>query len=80
MSDDPVLPVSAELLYSEVESAEAVLAKWKKAIGEGIPGVDIPSTEEALYRFIAQLCGELMVVAGKCQNLAAVVSDRGLGG
>jgi len=74
------LPVSAEVLYSELEAAQAVLAKWHKLVGEGIPGVDTPATEHATFAFVTQLCGELLVVAGKCQNLAAVVSDRGLSG
>ena len=71
-----VLPVSGDLIHAELEGAEKVLAKWREAVGKGIPGVDIPGNDESLHRFLIELCGELLVVAGKCQNLSAVVSDR----
>jgi hypothetical protein len=75
-----VLPISAELLLAEIEGAQAVLHKWAEKVGAGIPGVDIPADETAAYRFVSELCGELLITAGKCQNLAAILTDRGIGG
>lgn len=72
-----ILAVSGDVLHAELESAERILAKWREAVGKGIPGVDLPADSQAHGRFVAELYGELLVVAGKCQTLAAVVADRG---
>lgn len=68
-----ILPVSGDVIHAEIESAERILAKWREQVSKGIPAVDLPGTEENLARFVTELCGELLVVAGKCQTLAAVV-------
>jgi hypothetical protein len=75
-----VLPISSELLLSEIQTALAVLAKWKERVEAGIPGVDLPADEASTYRFVSELCGEILVVAGKCQNVAAILTDRSVVG
>ena len=71
-----IMAVSGDTLHAELESAERILAKWREAVGKGIPGVDMPASEEVHVRFVTELCGELLIVAGKCQTVAAVVADR----
>lgn len=74
-----MLPVSRDLLLTELTSARDYLVKWISIIEEGIPGVDIPvssgNSEDRLDEFIRELCGELRVISGKCDTLAEVVAD-----
>lgn len=73
-----VLPIHPDLLHSELEGMEAVLKKWRVSIGEGIAGVDLPTAnaEEKLENFVRQFIGELLFVAGKAQNMAAILAER----
>jgi len=70
------LPVSREVLQAEVEAAKAILESWLNKIDAGIPGVDLPAAELDTDVWVHQLCGELMVVAGKCETLATVISGN----
>lgn len=70
------LPVSREVILSELDAARAILQKWDEAVRAGIPGVDVHAPEEALEEFVAQLSGELLIVTGKCQTLAEVLYGR----
>jgi hypothetical protein len=70
-----MLPVSSEVLISELALAEKIIAKWKSKVEEGIPGVDLVANEDALASFVMELCGELSLVSGKCETLAAVLSE-----
>jgi hypothetical protein len=67
------LPVSPALLLQELVTARGVLEKWEKLVADGVPGVDVPATEDALEEFVTEMCGELLVVSGKCQTLAEVL-------
>ena len=68
-----VLSVSPDVIFTELEAAEALIRKWRERVGEGIPNVDgLPAQDEVFVRFVSELCGELLVVAGKCQTLSAV--------
>jgi len=70
-----VLPVSPDVIHSELEAARDILNKWIKKVGEdGLPNIDIPgSDEQALGNFLNELVGELQVVSGKCDTLADVI-------
>jgi len=72
------LPVSPDNIHEELESVEKLVKKWREAVGKGLPGIDIPTqdAEAKLDAFMRQLTGELILVAGKCQNLAVVLSER----
>jgi len=73
-----VLPINPEHLYSELESIEKIVSRWREEVGGGIVGLDKPAVnaEEKLELFVRQLTGELFFVAGKCQNMAVVLSER----
>ena len=73
-----MLTVSSEVLIAELKTAQDYLAKWVSAVEQGIPGIDTPATgtsDENLEAFIRELCGELRVVAGKCDSLSEIVLD-----
>jgi hypothetical protein len=66
--------ISSPLILSEIESAQAILARWHERVSQGIPGLDLPaSTEEAAAVFYDELSSELFVSAGKIENLAHVL-------
>lgn len=72
------LPIDPENIYTELESIEKVVTKWRALVGKGLPGVDLPAAdaEEKLDAFLRQLTGELLFVSGKCNNLAVILSER----
>lgn len=73
-----MLTVSRDVLLKELETSRDYLANWVERIQAGIPGIDLPATgnaEEHLESFIRELCGELRVVAGKCESLSEVVAE-----
>lgn len=70
------LPVSSDVILSELAAARAVIEKWERTVGSGIPGVDLPGNEDVTEGFVTEMCGELLVVAGKCQTLAEVIYGR----
>jgi hypothetical protein len=66
--------ISSELVLSEIEGAQAILARWHEKVSAGIPGQDLPaSTEDAAVAFYDELSSELLVSAGKIENLAHVL-------
>jgi hypothetical protein len=71
------LPVRADLLHEELEAARKTLQYWEELVYKGIPGVDLPAAdaEAVVDKFRRELCGELMIVAGKCQTLSMVISE-----
>lgn len=69
-----MLPISPDVLYDELESIQKVVVKWKERVKQ-IPGVDTPGSEEELQAFIRELCGELMLSAGKSEGIAVVFRD-----
>jgi hypothetical protein len=71
------LPVSREVLIQEVKTAKDVLDLWLHKIEAGIPGDDLPAADIDIDVWVHQLCGELMVVAGKCETLASVIAGSG---
>lgn len=77
---DPVLmlPITPDNIHSELESVEAVVRKWREFVGQGIPGIDIPTSDAELKldTFLRQFTGELLFVSGKLNNIAMVLSER----
>lgn len=68
------LPLSTPLLLAELQSIEAIIRKHREIIeGEGVPAVDQPGSEAQVEEFIGELSGELLFVAGKCENIARVL-------
>jgi hypothetical protein len=66
--------ISSQLLLDEIAGAQSILAKWHERVSAGIPGLDLPaSTEDAAVSFYDELSSELLVSAGKIENLAHVV-------
>ncbi len=68
------LPVTQDVLISELETSKKYLEEWIEKVKEGIPGVDRPAPPDVLDDFLRSLCGELLVVSGKCENLSHVLS------
>jgi len=73
-----VLSIHPDLLHSELEGMERIIAKWRVSIGDGIVGVDLPAAnaEEKLELFVRQFVGEMLFVAGKAQNMAAILAEQ----
>lgn len=69
------LPVSADVLHNELETARSILEKWVKIIGEGLPCVDTPGNPEQLDAVIREMCGELTLVSGRCDTLVEVLGS-----
>lgn len=66
--------ISTALILAEIEGAKAILSRWEERVGAGIPGQDLPaSSEDAAVAFYDELSSELLVSAGKIENLAHVI-------
>lgn len=68
------LPVSSPIIISELTAAKTILEAWLERVENGVPGVDIPAPPEQLEDFMRGLCGELLVVSTKCENLSNILS------
>jgi hypothetical protein len=74
--DRIALPINPDTLHAEIVSAIGILEKLEVSIGTtGIPGVDKVGSSEDCAVFLRQTAGELMVVAGKCSNLASIIAE-----
>jgi hypothetical protein len=72
------LPINPETIYEELQSVEKVVAKWRESIGTGIVGIDkpAPDAEARLEAYMREFVGELLLVSGKCQNMALILAER----
>lgn len=74
-----MLPISVEVLTSELDTARSYIDKWLTKIREeGLPGIDVPVSGDPdvhLERFVREMCNELRIVSGKCDTLAQVVLE-----
>ena len=70
------LPVTQDVILSELDSAQKILAKWHAAAKEGIPGVDVPGPQDSMEDYLRSFCGELLLVAGKCETLANLLAGE----
>ena len=73
--DQVNMPVSADVLHNELETARGILDKWVKTVGEGLPCVDTPGNPEQLDQLLRELVGELQIVSGKCDTLVEVLGS-----
>ena len=71
-----MLAITPEILLVEMETSKKYLEEWIERVKAGIPGVDIPTTQDHSDLFIQQLCGSLLVISGKCENLSHVLSGE----
>jgi hypothetical protein len=79
------LPISRSLATHELDGVIAILSRWSAVLkGEaeveggqggptGLPGLDYPGSDEALHLVLQQFSSELVICAGKCENLAEVI-------
>jgi hypothetical protein len=70
-----MLPVSTEVMLSELSTTKLILDKWMTAIAKGIPVIDIPTEEINLHKFLRELCGELRIASNKCDSLSETIMD-----
>jgi len=72
-----MLTASPEVIHNELETAIAILTKWKERTDK-IPGVHIPvqggRAPEALENWLREMVGELQLVSAKCDALAEVLA------
>lgn len=67
-----MLPISSSLLREEIGGAKAILEKWEKKLEAGLPMTEQPGSQESLESFIREMCGELVICAGKCENIVGL--------
>lgn len=73
-----MLAASPQTIVDEIESVQKLLQKWHdRFTGGSIPVIDVPSDEGMLDDFMREFCGELRICAGRCGNLAEVLSTEG---
>jgi hypothetical protein len=65
------LPLSTEVIQLELKSAIDILSKWESDTRQ-IPGQDVPADADQIEEFFRQFAGELILVARKCEALAAI--------
>jgi hypothetical protein len=73
------LPINPENIHDELESIKKLVDYWESRLKkEPLPGIDIPTSnsEEQLECLLRQMTGELLFIAGKCNNLAVILSER----
>lgn len=73
-----MLTISREVLLKELETAREYIDRQIARVTAGIPGIDLPASgdgDQHIEEFVRELCGELRIVSGKCDNLAEVVLD-----
>lgn len=71
-----MLALSPDVIHEELQGVQKLINKWTGIVNNGIPGVDTPASEEAAEKFLRQLVGELLFVAGRCQNMALILAER----
>jgi hypothetical protein len=70
-----MIPMSSEVLKEEIVLSMRILTKWQQRIDQGIPGRDLPAMDEtAVEAFTRELVAELLVVSGKLENVANIIS------
>lgn len=76
-----MLPISRELLLTEIRSAKAILERWEKYVDpedkdHPLPALDVAAPRENLVECLIELQAELVIAAGKCENLAESIHNR----
>ena len=70
----PVL--SPEVMRAEIDSIVSIVEKWRAKVEQGVPGVEIPADDEIVDTFLLELAAEFLLVSGKCETFANIVSSR----
>lgn len=68
------LAINPETIHDELTGAKKIIEKWLAQLDSGLPSVDEPGSEEQLESLMREFVGELRVCAGKCANVAEVLS------
>ena len=75
-----MLPVSRQLLLEEIRSAKAILERWEKIVDPEsdvpMPVLDVQAPREHLAECLIEMQAELVIAAGKCENLAEAIHNR----
>jgi len=76
-----MLPVSRSLILAELRGALAILDRWEKYMDPEdlefpLPTLDAPAPQEHLIECLIEMQAELVIVAGKCENLAESIHNR----
>jgi hypothetical protein len=76
-----MLPVSRQLLLDEIRSAKAILERWEKIVDPDntdslMPVLDVQAPREHLAECLIEMQAELVIAAGKCENLAESIHNR----
>lgn len=76
-----MLPVSRELLLAEIRSAISILERWEKLVDPEntsfpMPVLDSPAPNQHLAECLIEMQAELVIAAGKCENLAESIHNR----
>lgn len=69
------LPINPETLHGELESAKAILEKWVDRVGKGLPAIDVPGSEADLEGLLKEMCGELVLIASKCESVSEILQS-----
>lgn len=69
-----MLAINPETLHDELSGAKKIIEKWLAKLDAGLPAMDQPGDEEQLEMLMREFCGEMRVCAGKCANVAEVLS------
>ena len=67
------MPVPIDTLHTELEQIVAVLEAVKGRLEPGVPGDELPATNQNAEIFRFQLRGEIVLCAGRLATLAEVL-------
>lgn len=67
--------ISKAVLKEELLLAQRILTKWQERLEQGVPGDDLPAEDMDIALYMRELVAEFLVVAGKMENLASILSD-----
>lgn len=68
--------LSSEVIRAEVLSISSILEKWRLRVDQGVPGSDVPADDETVDTFLLEMSAEFLLIAGKCETLANLMSSR----
>jgi hypothetical protein len=76
-----MLPVSRKLMLDEIRSAKAILERWEGIVdpentAAPMPVLDVQAPKEHLVECLIEMQAELVIVAGKCENIAESIHNR----
>ena len=72
--------LSTQDLLSEVSSAKALLQAVEDQLAGGLPGVDVPGSDQGLIEALGLLGTRLFLVSHKCKGVMTVLQNAATGG